>query len=84
MIMAIYTERLQTVLTREQYETLLRLSEKTQKPLSVLVREAIEKVYIDSEEREQRRQALDELLSLEAPVADWEEMEAEIIAGATT
>jgi hypothetical protein len=48
----------------------------------VLVREAIETVYIDAEQRELRRQALDELLSLDAPVADWEEMEAEIIAGA--
>jgi predicted DNA-binding protein len=80
--MAIYTERLQTVLTREQYKTLLRLSEETQKPISVLVREAIEMVYIDAEQRQLRRQALDELLSLDAPVADWEEMEAEIIAGA--
>ena len=80
--MAIYTERTQTVLTRAQYETLVRLSEETKKPISVLVREAIEKVYIDAEQREQRLQALEELLSLQAPVADWEQMEAEIIAGA--
>ena len=47
------------------------------------MREAIEKVYIEAEQRERRRRALDELLSLEAPAADWEQMEAEIIAGTT-
>jgi predicted DNA-binding protein len=81
--MAVYTRRVQAVLSEEQYEILSRLSEETEKPLSVLVREAVEKVYIEQAEQEQRRAALQRLLSLEAPVADWEQMEEEIIQGAT-
>jgi len=81
--MATYTRRVQAVLTEEQYETLSRLSEEMEKPLSVLIREAVEKVYLEEVERGRRRAALQRLLSLEAPVADWEQMEDEIIRGAT-
>jgi predicted DNA-binding protein len=81
--MAVYTRRVQAVLTEEQYETLSRLSEEMAKPLSALIREAVEKVYLEQADQERRRAALRRLLALEAPVADWEQMEEEIIQGAT-
>lgn len=81
--MAVYTRRIQAVLTEEQYQALSRLAEEMEKPLSVLIREAVEKVYLDQAEQERRRAALRRLLSLEAPVADWDQMEEEIIRGAT-
>jgi len=77
-----YTQRVQTVLTDKQYAELTRLSADLAKPVSVLIREAVEIVYLDSIEKKRRLKALEELLSLEAPVADWEQMEAEIINGA--
>jgi hypothetical protein len=80
--MAIYTERVQTVLTREQLAQLLELAEQQQKPVSLLIREAIEIVYLVDIDRQQRQRALETLLALDAPVADWPEMEAEIEAGA--
>ena len=80
--MAIYTRRVQAVLTEKQYDTISRLSEEMGKPLSVLIREAVDKVYIEQAEQERRRAALQRLLSLEAPTADWEQMEEEIIQGA--
>ncbi len=80
--MAVYTKRVQTVLTEEQYEMLSQLALKQDKPLSVLIREAIEKIYFAEADRQRRRAALANLLSLDAPVADWEEMEEEIIRGA--
>lgn len=80
--MAVHTKRVQTVLTEEQYEALSRLSTEVEKPLSVLIREAIEEVYFKPIDRERRRAALESLLSLDAPVADWEQMEEEIIEGA--
>lgn len=80
--MAIYTRRVQTVLTDEQYRTLKHLSEKEDRPVSELVREAVKKVYLRKEALSRRRAALESLLSLEAPVTDWEEMEEEIIKGA--
>jgi predicted DNA-binding protein len=82
--MAIYTQRVQAVLSEEQYEALSRLSEEQGKPLSVLIREAVEKVYLEEMDRARRRAALERLLSLEAPIADWEQMEEEIIRGAAT
>lgn len=77
-----YVRRVQTVLTEEEYRDLSRLSEETRKPLSVLIREAIEEVHLQPAIRERRRAALKNLLALEAPVSDWQEMEQEIIAGA--
>ena len=80
--MAEYTKRVQAVLSQEQYEALLEISESLDKPVSVLIREAIEEVYLTEAERIKRREILKTLLSLEAPVTDWEQMESEIISGA--
>ena len=80
--MAVYTHRVQTVLSDEQFRLLNETSAKTGKPLSVLIREAIERMYFAPQEEQLRLEALHELLSLNAPVADWEQMEAELIRGA--
>ena len=79
--MATYVKRVQTVLSEEEYESLARLAEERQKPVSVLVREAIQEVYFQEVVRERRRAALRSLLTLEAPVGDWPAMEQEIIRG---
>lgn len=81
-MMAVYTERVQTVLTAAQYEQLARLAAERDKPLSVLIREAIEQTYLVDVARGRRQGALERLISLEAPVADWEQMEEEIEKGA--
>lgn len=80
--MASYTKRVQTVLTPEQYEQLVELSEQEHKPVSALIREAIEQTYFVEMDRRRRQEALDRLLNLEAPVADWSQMEDEIEKGA--
>ena len=79
--MATYVKRVQAVLSEEEYQNLARLAEERQKPVSVLVREAIEQVYFQEVVRERRRAALRSLLALEAPVSDWPAMEQEIIRG---
>jgi len=76
------TKRVQTVLTSEQYELLLQIARKKRKPVSALVREALEAGCLKEELRTQRQHALKGLLSLKAPVADWEKMESEIVEGA--
>lgn len=81
-MMATYTERVQTVLTKEQYERLTEVAEQKNKPLSVLIREAVEERYFVPIEQQKRRQALADLLAVETPVADWSQMEAEIERGA--
>jgi predicted DNA-binding protein len=80
--MAVYIKRVQTVLTAEQYENLSRLALEVEKPMSVLIREAIEAVYLKPVDLDRRRAALESLLSLDAPVGDWEDMEEEIVQGA--
>lgn len=80
--MANYTERVQTVLTKEQYERLTELAEQEQKPLSVMIREAVEERYFVKIDQQKRQAALANLLALDAPVADWPQMEAEIEQGA--
>ena len=77
-----YTERVQTVLTPEQYEELVALAEEKQKAVSVLIREAVEQTYFVALEQRRRQEALDRILSLEAPVSDWTQMEEEIERGA--
>jgi predicted DNA-binding protein len=77
-----YTHRVQAVLSEEQHALLLELSQKRGKPVSVLVREAVEKTYLEKKLRLGRKAALERLLALQAPAADWPEMEAEIERGA--
>ena len=81
--MGTYIKRVQTVLTEDQFTTLTRLSETTGKPLSVLIREAVEEVYFEQAQREQRQQALETLLALNAPVDEWDVMEEQIIQGSS-
>ncbi len=76
-----FIHRVQTVLTDQQYSTLSEIARELARPVSVLIREAIEKVYFEEAEQVRRRAALTRLLSLNAPVADWEQMEEEISTG---
>ena len=81
--MPTFTKRIQAVLSEGQYRDLMRIAKMQHKPISHLVREAIEQVYFGKSAIDERREALEGLFSLDAPVADWEQMEDEIILGAT-
>ncbi len=74
------TERTQVLLTPAQRQRLQRLADQRSMPVGALIREAID-AYLTPQSRS-RRQALDDLYSLEAPVSDWETMKSEIEAGA--
>lgn len=81
--MATYVKRVQTVLTEAEFQELMDLSGKSGKPVSQLIREAVEVTYFQKIIAQKRRAALKNLLSLDAPVSDWHQMEQEIIRGAT-
>jgi predicted DNA-binding protein len=81
-MMGVYTKRVQTVLTDRQYDELMQIANQQGKTISELVREAVEETYLKTVALERQKKALDQLLALDAPVADWEQMEAEIIRGA--
>ncbi len=78
---SVRTKRVQTVLTNEQYELLLQGAKKEKKTVSALVRQAVEVECLEEELRTTRQHALKDLLSLDAPVSDWEKMEGEIVKG---
>ena len=80
--MALYTRRIQATLTEEQYRELQRMARARHITVSELVRETLERQYFEGPAVEQRREALQDLISLRAPVADWPQMEAEILRGA--
>jgi hypothetical protein len=80
--MAVYTKRVQTVLSDDQFEMLTQLALEQGKPVSLLIREAVEEVYFKQASLQRRQEAFQDLLKLDAPVADWEQMEEEIIRGA--
>ncbi len=76
------TKRVQTVLTIEQYELLLQAAKQAGETVSALVRKAIETGPLAQELQRKRERAFEELLSLDAPVSAWEQMEKEIAEGA--
>lgn len=76
------TRRVQTVMTEEEYQLLRQIARQRRKTVSALIREAVVTECLEKERDKRRREALDRLLGLDAPVGDWEGMEAEIEKGA--
>lgn len=79
--MCMLSERTQVLLTPAQRSRLERMAEERRQSVGAVIREAIEAYTVPT--ISSRREAADALLSLDAPVLDWEEMKAEIIRGAT-
>ena len=73
------TERLEVRLSPIHYELIQREAEHRGVSMGSLVREAVEEKYGDQQTR--RLEALQRLLAIEAPAADWEQLEREITEG---
>ncbi len=78
-----YARRVYCALTEGQYQALTQVARETRRPMSILIRDAIEAAYSPQTALERRRAALKRLLALNAPTADWSETEQEIVRGAT-
>ncbi len=59
-----YTKKAQVLFTEEQYKTLKDIAAKRHKKLGALIREAVEKMYIEKMRKKQTAEAVDKLLSL--------------------
>lgn len=79
--MRMFSERTQVLLTREQRERLERLAAREGRSVGSVIREAIES-YTTTGPRS-RAEAAEAIIAMDLPVAEWEDMKAEIIAGAT-
>ncbi|MBI4730018.1 MAG: ribbon-helix-helix protein, CopG family [Acidobacteria bacterium] len=75
-----FTERTQVLLSPEQRRALERLAKRRKASVGAVVRDAIEAYLTPG--AGSRSKALEALLAIEAPVADWEIMKAEIEQGA--
>ena len=72
-----FTERTQVLLSPEQLARLKRIAARDGRSVGAVIREAVDS-FIDPG-LDSRRRALESLMSLNAPVDDWEVMKAEIL-----
>jgi len=79
--MAEFTERLQVLVAPAQLAELRRLARRERRSVGSLVREAVEATYFraDHGDVERRLAAVERLVAMSLPVADWEQMEHESI-----
>jgi len=75
--MCMFTERTQVLLSPEQLARLKRIAARDGRSVGSVIREAVDS-FIDPG-LDSRRRALESLMSLNAPVDDWEVMKAEIL-----
>lgn len=75
------TKRMQLLLSPEQYRKVQLYAKRHKKSIGLVIREALEK-YLLERPKSEKKKAVVRLLSKELPVADWEEMEKEIMEGA--
>lgn len=78
--MDIYAKAVKARLTTKEYEELVALAQAKDVTVAELVREVIV-AYLEDVAQERRLSTVERLVALDAPVADWTEMEAEIERG---
>ena len=77
--MCMYSERTQVLLSPGQVDRLKRLARREGRSLGAVIRDAIDAYTLGTADR---HAAIEHLLSMEAPVDDWEVMKADILRGA--
>jgi predicted transcriptional regulator len=75
-----HSERTQVLLSLEQRSRLERIAVRENRSMGAVIRDAIDAYTLPR--ARSREEALESLFSINAPVADWEQMKAEIIEGA--
>jgi hypothetical protein len=74
--MCMYSERTQVLLSPAQVAKLKRIAQRERRSVGAVIREAVD-AFVESEP-DSRLRAARELLSLNAPVDDWEVMKEQI------
>jgi predicted DNA-binding protein len=75
--MCMFSERTQVLLSPQQVEKLKRIAAREGRSIGAVIRDAVDG-YIEPGV-ESRRRAIEEMLSLNAPVDDWDVMKAQIM-----
>ena len=74
--MCMFSERTQVLLSPQQVERVRRMARREGRSVGAIIRDAVDAYTWTPEDR--RRQALERLMAMEAPVDDWEVMKAQI------
>lgn len=72
-----FSERTQVLLSPAQIQKLKRIAGREGRSVGAVIRDAID-TYTDPD-GDARRQAIDDILSMNAPVDDWDVMKAQIL-----
>lgn len=78
--MCMYSERTQVLLSPEQVDRLKRIANRDGRSLGAVIRDAVDAYTLGPVEG--RLSAIEHLFALNAPVADWDVMKAEILRAA--
>ena len=78
--MCMHSERTQVLLSPDQRSRLERIAAREGRSLGSVIRDAVDAFTLPR--ARSRNEALQSLFSISAPVADWDQMKAEIIEGA--
>ena len=73
--MCMFSERTQVLLSPEQVERLKRIARREGQSVGAVIRDAVDAYTWSPADR--RRQAVDHMLTMDAPVDDWEVMKAQ-------
>ena len=65
---------------RVMWERLQQIAQERERPVSVLIREAVQKTYLSSP-AVTPSEAVQRMAAMRLPVADWEQMERESVSG---
>jgi len=78
--MHMFSERTQVLLSKRQLARLKRRARRERRSVGAVIRDAVD-AYTSAPDYEERRAALEHLMTLEAPVDDWPVMKAQIEKG---
>jgi hypothetical protein len=78
--MCMFTERTQVLLSKDQLARLKREARRNRKSVGAVIREAVDAYTTHATDK--RQAAVQRLLAMDAPVADWDVMKEEILRGA--
>jgi predicted DNA-binding ribbon-helix-helix protein len=80
--MTALTKRVQVLLDPFQYQRLDEIARQRNCPIEMLIREAIDQVYLHNA-IEERLEAVQTLAAMQLPVTDWEQMAQESVEETT-
>lgn len=73
------TKRMQVLVEPEEYERLEELARRRGTSVAELIRAAVRRCYFPASD--ERRAAVEDILTMRVPVDDWDEIEGEISEG---